>query len=65
MIKKYIGNIVPFPRRKRAKARSPRVTPEMAEQMRSMYAQGMAQHEIAAHFQVNQGRVSDAVNYRC
>jgi predicted XRE-type DNA-binding protein len=34
----------------------------MAKQMRVMYARGMAQHEIAAHFHVNQGRVSEAVN---
>ena len=65
MSKEDFKNIVPFPRRKRAKALSPKVTSEMAAQMRSMYAQGMAQHEIAAHFQVNQGRVSDAVNFKC
>jgi len=34
----------------------------MKEEMREMYAKGMAQHEIAAHFHVNQGRVSTAVN---
>jgi hypothetical protein len=34
----------------------------MSEQMRAMHAQGMLQHDIAAHFGVNQGRVSEAVN---
>jgi len=49
--------------RKRASRRSPPVTPEMVAQMKMMYfEQGMAQHEIAAHFHVNQGRVSTAIN---
>jgi predicted XRE-type DNA-binding protein len=34
----------------------------MRAEMRVMYASGLSQHEIAAHFHVNQGRVSDAVN---
>jgi DNA-binding transcriptional regulator LsrR (DeoR family) len=34
----------------------------MAEMREIYYAKGMAQHEIAAHFHVNQGRVSEAVN---
>jgi predicted XRE-type DNA-binding protein len=29
-----------------------------------MYANGMAQQDIAAHFHVNQGRVSEALNSR-
>jgi predicted XRE-type DNA-binding protein len=33
----------------------------MAEMREMYYAKGMAQHEIA-HFHVNQGRVSEAVN---
>jgi len=58
------GKLIPFPRRRRTPRRSPPVTPEMANQMRVMYAGGMAQHEIAAHFDVNQGRVSEAVNHK-
>lgn len=54
-----------FPRRRQTPRRSPPVTPEMMAEMREMYyAKGMAQHEIAAHFGVNQGRVSEAVNPR-
>jgi hypothetical protein len=54
-----------FPRRRPTPRRSPPVTPEMMAEMREMYyAKGMAQHEIAAHFGVNQGRLSEAVNPR-
>ncbi len=50
-----------FPRPK--KRRSPPVTPELGEQIRVLYATTeLAQHEIAAHFGINQGRVSEAVN---
>jgi hypothetical protein len=58
-----IQRIGAFLRRKRAPRRSPPVTPEMIAQMKVMYfEQGMSQHEIAAHFHVNQGRVSTAIN---
>jgi hypothetical protein len=51
-----------FLRRRKTSRRSPPVTPEMIAQMKVMYADGMAQHEIEVHFHVNQGRVSEAVN---
>ena len=57
-----VERVSSFPRRRPTPRRSPPVTPEMKEEMREMYAKGMAQHEIAAHFHVNQGRVSTAVN---
>ena len=61
--KSSVSKVGPFPRRRRTPRRSPPVTPEMKAEMREMYyTQGMAQHEIAAHFHVNQGRVSTAVN---
>ncbi|MGH6936312.1 MAG: hypothetical protein ACRED2_09050, partial [Methylocella sp.] len=41
-----------------------KIAAQCIEQMRLMYAQGMSQHEIAAHFHVNQGRVSHAVNHK-
>jgi len=47
--------IVPFPR----KRKSPVVTPEMAARIKAMLETGMCQHDIAAHFGVNQGRVSE------
>ena len=46
----------------RPRRKSPRPTPEMREKMKEMYHAGMMQHDIAAHFGVNQGRVSEAVN---
>jgi len=43
--------------------KSPTVTASMAAEMRSMYfGKGMKQHDIAAHFGVNQGRVSEVIN---
>lgn len=48
-------NIVPFPRRRR----SPDVTPEMAAKIKYLLDLGMMQHDIAAHFRINQGRVSE------
>jgi len=36
----------------------------MIAEMKVMYANGMAQHDIAAHFHVNQGRISEALNSR-
>lgn len=50
--------IVPFPHRRR----SPSVTREMADHIRWLYRQGMNQHDIAAFYGVNQGRVSEVVN---
>jgi hypothetical protein len=47
-----------FPRRRR----SPPVTREMAARMKTMVASGMLQHDVAAAFGINQGRVSDVVN---
>ncbi|RWE62967.1 MAG: hypothetical protein EOS25_10245 [Mesorhizobium sp.] len=47
--------IVPFPRRRR----SPDVTPEMAAKIKFLLDLGMTQHDIAAHFKINQGRVSE------
>ena len=38
---------------------SPRVTPEMAAEIKVMLAQGAFTHQIAAHFGINQGRVSE------
>ncbi len=63
--KSSVSKVGSFPRRRPTPRRSPPVTPEMMAEMREMYyAKGMAQHEIAAHFHVNQGRVSEAVNPR-
>jgi hypothetical protein len=50
--------------RKRAVKTSPPTTPEMKAEMRVMYDKGMSQHDIAAHFRVNQGRVSEAVSVK-
>lgn len=50
-----VDNIVPFPRRRR----SPDVTPEMAAKIKHLLNLGMTQHDIAAHFRINQGRVSE------
>ena len=45
---------LPKPRRK-----SPPVTPEMAAKIKKRLAEGLAQHDIAAEFRINQGRVSE------
>jgi len=50
--------IIPFPRRRK----SPPVTQEMADHIRWLYRHGMMQHDIAAHYRINQGRVSEVVN---
>lgn len=50
------GKIVPFPRK-----RSPRLTREMADKIRSLARIGMMQHDIAAQVGVNQGRVSEVL----
>ena len=41
------------------KRRSPVVTSEMATKIKAMLKAGMNQHDIAAQFGVNQGRVSE------
>jgi predicted XRE-type DNA-binding protein len=41
---------------------SPKVTMDMAIQFWLMRWSGMNQHDIAAHFGVNQGRVSEVLN---
>ncbi|MCY1362522.1 hypothetical protein D9M69_492460 [compost metagenome] len=38
---------------------SPDVTPEMAAKIKRYLLDNMAQHEIAALFKINQGRVSE------
>lgn len=53
------SNIVPFQKRRR----SPRVTEEMAAKIKTMVlVMKMLQHDAAAHFGINQGRVSEIVN---
>lgn len=37
----------------------PGVTPEMAAKIKHLLSLGMMQHDIAAHFGINQGRVSE------
>jgi transcriptional regulator with XRE-family HTH domain len=44
------------------KGGSPPVTPEMAAKIRALRKQGFMQHTIAAHFGINQGRVSEVEN---
>jgi predicted XRE-type DNA-binding protein len=41
---------------------SPRVTAAMASKIRTLVAKGMLQHDAAALFGINQGRVSEIVN---
>ena len=38
------------------------VTAEMAQQIRAMVYEGMMQHDVAAYFGINQGRVSEVMN---
>jgi predicted XRE-type DNA-binding protein len=38
------------------------MTEEMARHIRKLYRLGMMQHDIAAHYRINQGRVSEVVN---
>jgi transcriptional regulator with XRE-family HTH domain len=48
--------IVPFPK----KRKSPVVTPEMAAEIKALLKAGtMNQHDIAARYRVNQGRISE------
>ena len=42
---------------------SPKVTAKMAVEIRNLYFEdGMKQHDIAAKYGINQGRVSEVVN---
>ena len=56
-----MSNIVPLPR----KRKSPRVTPEMAAKIKALLKTQMCQHDIAAAFRINQGRVSEINTGRC
>jgi hypothetical protein len=46
----------------RVRKRSPRVTPRMASEILALVQNGMHQHDVAARFGINQGRVSEIVN---
>lgn len=50
--------------KKRAPVRSPKLTPEMAEEIRRYAADHPDAHQqdIAEHFRVNHGRISEALN---
>lgn len=39
--------------------RSPNVSPEMAGEIKALLSAGMMQHDIAARYGINQGRVSE------
>jgi hypothetical protein len=54
---------LPSPRlRLRGPRRSPKLTADMASKMKTrVLHRGEAQHDVAAHFRVNQGRVSEVV----
>lgn len=41
---------------------SPAVTPAMAAKIKHLCAQGFMQHDVAARFGINQGRVSEVIN---
>ncbi len=41
------------------KRKSPPVTPEMAAKIKALLVVGMNQHDIAARYEINQGRVSE------
>lgn len=49
---------------KRAKVKSPPLTPELAEEIREYVKAnpGLHQQDVANHFGVNHGRVSEALN---
>jgi len=47
--------IIHFPR----KRKSPTVTPEMAAEIKRLLDMGMHQHDVAARYGINQGRVSE------
>ncbi len=42
--------------------RSPRVTAEMAARIKRLLAENMMQHDIAARFGINPGRISEIKN---
>jgi predicted XRE-type DNA-binding protein len=44
---------------KKPKLRSPKVTPEMAAKIKRLLQRPMMQHDIAAIFGINPGRVSE------
>lgn len=44
--------------------RSPKVSEEMAGRIRALYRLGYTQHDIAALVGINQGRVSEVVNFK-
>jgi hypothetical protein len=46
---------MPLPRRRK----SPPVTPEMAAEIKALIEAGVCQHDIAAYYKINQGRVSE------
>ncbi len=51
--------LFPMPRRRK----SPSVTPQMAGQIKTLvWVYGWMQHDVAAFFKINQGRVSEVVN---
>ncbi len=50
-----MNKIVNFPERRR----SPAVTPEMASEIKALVHIGINQHDIAARYGINQGRVSE------
>jgi hypothetical protein len=51
-----------FPETRFPNGRSPKLTQEMADEMRRLRNAGMMQHDIAARFGVNQGRVSEVLS---
>lgn len=50
------------PLKPRAKNKSPKVTKAMARSIRAMANMGIANDQIAASFNINQGRVTDVLN---
>jgi predicted XRE-type DNA-binding protein len=48
-----------------AKYGSPTVTPRMAAAIKRLLKQGLLQHQIAALYGINQGRVSEIKTGRC
>lgn len=50
------------PLKPRARTKSPRVTKAIARTIKTMAAMGIASDQIAAQFNINPGRVTDALN---
>lgn len=50
------------PLKPRARIKSPKVTKAMARTIKTMAAMGIASDQIAAQFNINPGRVTDALN---